>query len=38
MGVLGRMVWAGDHQEKGSKPGNMRWFLGDRKGRYAFEC
>ena len=38
MGVVGRMVWAGDHQEKGSKPEMVRWFPGDRKDRNSFEC
>ena len=38
MGVAERVVWAGDHQEKGSKPKTMSWFPSDRKGRYGFEC
>lgn len=38
MEVMGRVVWAGDHQEKGSKPETMKQFPGDRKGRYGFEC
>ena len=38
MGVVGRMVWPGDHQEQGSKPEMVRWFPGDRKDRNSFEC
>lgn len=38
MEVVGRVFRPGDHQEKGSKPENMKWFPGDRRGPCGFEC
>lgn len=38
MEVVGKVVWARDHQEKVSKPENMRWLPDDRKGKYGFKC
>lgn len=38
MEVVRKVLWAGDHQEKGSKPENMRWFPDDRKGKHGLEC